>query len=292
MQKSERLWAILQALFVTVLWSVSWVLIKISLKDIPPLTFAGLRYTLAVFVLLPGLYKHKAHLRVLSQKDWLQLIILGLVFYTLTQGGQFLTLNYLEAVTFSLLLNFTSIIVAIIGIIVLNEIPSPRQWAGILIFIAGVAVYFYPSISLRENDLGFVFAGITVSANAASSLLGRSINRQKTIPPTVVTVVSMGIGALVLLGAGLAVEEFPALDPGNIAVIVVLGVVNTALAFTLWNRSLQILSAVESSIINNTMLIQIALLAWAFLGERLSSGDIIGLVLAAVGILLANLKSK
>ena len=66
--------------------------------------------------------------------------------------------------------------------------------------------------------------------------------------------------------------------------------VNTALAFTLWNRSLQEQSAVESSLINSTMLIQIALLAWLFLGEQLAPRDLVGLALASVGILIAQLK--
>jgi drug/metabolite transporter (DMT)-like permease len=40
--------AILQALLVTFLWSTSFVLIKIGLQDIPALSFAGLRYSLAL----------------------------------------------------------------------------------------------------------------------------------------------------------------------------------------------------------------------------------------------------
>ena len=44
--------AVLQALLVTFLWSTSWVLIKIGLADIPALTFAGLRYVLALLVLI------------------------------------------------------------------------------------------------------------------------------------------------------------------------------------------------------------------------------------------------
>ncbi|MBX3139302.1 MAG: EamA family transporter [Trueperaceae bacterium] len=47
--------AVLQALFVTLLWSSSWVLIKQGLGEIPPLTFAGLRYTLAATVLWAAL---------------------------------------------------------------------------------------------------------------------------------------------------------------------------------------------------------------------------------------------
>ena len=48
-----RLKAIVIALFVVFLWATSWVLIKIGLEEIPPLTFAGLRYVLAFIILLP-----------------------------------------------------------------------------------------------------------------------------------------------------------------------------------------------------------------------------------------------
>ena len=286
---SPRLRAILQALLVTFLWSTSWVLIKYALDEIPPLTFAGLRYTLAFIILLPGLWKHKAKVRALSAKEWRRLAALGLVFYTLTQGGQFLTLNHLEAVTFSLLLNLTTVLVAFFGIIVLREVPSRLQWGGIAIFIAGVLVYLMPALASGGKALGLALAGCTVCANAAAALMGRSVNRERTIPPLVVTVTSMGIGAIFLLGMGLAVEGLPALSPAGWTVVVWLSAVNTALAFTLWNRTLRILSAVESSMINNTMLAQIAVLAWLFLGERLGPVDVIGLVLAMVGALMVQM---
>jgi len=61
---SAHLRAALQALFVTGLWSTSWVLIKIGLRDLPPLTFAGLRYGLAFLCLLPFVL-HSSHRKVL-----------------------------------------------------------------------------------------------------------------------------------------------------------------------------------------------------------------------------------
>lgn len=290
MSLSPRFRAILQALFVTLLWSSSWVLIKLALDEIPPLTFAGLRYTLAFIVLLPGLWRHRAEMRALSTKAWRRLAVLGLVFYTLTQGGQFLTLDHLEPVTFSLLLNFTSVLVAFFGIIALREIPSRLQWAGIVLFIAGVLVYFLPVSDSGGRALGLALAGLTVCANAVAAVLGRSVNRGNRIQPLVVTGASMGVGAISLLGIGLAVQGLPPFSLAGWAIIVWLAVVNTALAFTLWNRSLQTLSAVESSIINNTMLVQIALLAWLFLGEQLSLRDVVGLGLATAGILISQLK--
>ena len=289
MRFSSRLRAILQALFVTFLWSTSWVLIKYALDEIPPLTFAGLRYTIAFIILLPGLWKHRVEVRALSTKEWRRLAALGLAFYTMTQGGQFLTLNHLEAVTFSLLLNFTTVLVALAGVIALREVPSRLQWGGIVTFMAGVLAYFYPVWIPDGKALGLTLAGITVCANAVATLLGRSVNRERAIPPLVVTIFSMGIGAIPLLGLGLAAQGLPTLSLTGWAIIVWLAVVNTALAFTLWNRTLRVLSAVESSIINNTMLIQIAVLAWLFLGERLATSDIAGLALATVGALMVQM---
>lgn len=281
--------AILLALLVTFLWSTSWVLIKNALDEIPPLTFAGLRYTLAVLILLPGLWRQQAVIVLLSAKDWGRLVALGLVFYTLTQGGQFLTLHHLEAITFSLLLNFTPVLVALIGIAALREVPSRWQWVGIVTFVAGALVYFSPASVRAGEALGLTIAGLTVCANAAASLLGRSANREGTIPPLVVTSISMGIGAIVLLGIGLVTQGLPPISASGWAVIGWLAVVNTALAFTLWNRTLQTLSAVESSVINNTMLMQTAVLAWLFLGERPSSRGVAGLILAMVGVLTVQM---
>jgi drug/metabolite transporter (DMT)-like permease len=290
MHKSDQTKAIFQALLVTFLWSTSWVLIKISLQDIPPIIFAGLRYTLAFILLIPAMVKQRSVFPTLTRRDWIQLIMLGVVFYALAQGGQYLTLMYLEPVPFSLLLNFTTVVVAVIGIFTLREIPTLLQWGGIAIFLGGVLLYFLPQGGFTGSTIGFILAGVTVTANAVAAIQGRGINRTKRIPPMIVTGISMGTGAALLLGTGVVVEPWPHLSWLNILVILWLGAVNTAFAFYLWNRTLQHLSAVDSSIINNTMLIQIATLAWIFLGEKLDWLEILGLALAAVGIFLANFR--
>src|SRR5690606_7541763 len=111
-QLSAHSRAVLQALFVTFLWSTSWVLIKVGLEDIPPLTFAGLRYFLAFLVLLPIVARRRrSHsAEPVRARDWRRLAILGLLYYTVTQGAQFLALSLLPAVTISLLLNFTTVV--------------------------------------------------------------------------------------------------------------------------------------------------------------------------------------
>ena len=176
--------------------------------------------------------------------------------------------------------------------VALKEIPTRLQWAGIVIALAGAGLYFGPSDPLRGAGIGFLFAGMTLLANTASGLLGRVVNRRRTLSSIVVTTISMGFGSLLLLGAGLGTQGLPTLTLRSWAIVLWLAVVNTALAFTLWNRTLRTLSATESSVINNTMMIQIAVLAWIFLGERLGALEIAGLAAAAVGTLLVLLKRR
>ena len=52
------------------------------------------------------------------------------------------------------------------------------------------------------------------------------------------------------------------------------------------------LSAMESSIINNTMLIQIALLAWLFLGETPTWRMVLGMVLAGLGTFIVEVRRQ
>ena len=284
--------AVIQALFVTFLWSTSWVLIKLGLEDIPALTFAGLRYALAFVCLLPLAARpaRRAGLRRLSRRDWARLSALGLVYYTVTMGTQYLGLERLPAVTASLLLSFSPIMVALLGIAFLAEPITRQQWGGIGLYLAGALVYFYPATIPTDQVIGLIIVFIGVIANALSAAMGRSINRAETIAPLIVTIVSMGVGGLALLVAGTTSQGMPALDGRSWAIIIWLAVVNTAFAFTLWNHTLRTLSAVESSVINNTMLIQIAVLAWIFLGEGLNERKIGGLALAAIGTLIVQVR--
>jgi drug/metabolite transporter (DMT)-like permease len=293
---SLRLRATLLAIFVTVLWSTSWVLIKIGLRgDLPPVTFAGLRYTLAFLCLAPFVLLNPTQrqaVKALTRSDWLKLSLLGLIFYTFTQGSMFLSLKYLPANMVSLLLNLTSVFVAIGGIFLLRERPSPFQWLGILLAFTGVCLYFLP-VNLPHAQVVGVAIGLTcMGLNVISTLFNREVNRHALLSPLVVTFISMGIGSLLMLLVGLLMEDAGRLTGQDWLIIAWLAVVNTALAFTLWNHSLQVLTAIESSILNGLMMPQIALLAYFFLGENLSTRALIGLGLVGIGTIIVHLKPR
>jgi drug/metabolite transporter (DMT)-like permease len=296
LKPSPQLTAVLQAIFVTVLWASSWVLIKLGLRaSLPALTFAGLRYVLAFLCLAPFVLlsaRNRAVMASLTRKDWTRLALLGVTYYTLTQGSQFLGLAYLPAAMVSLLLNLTPLVTGLFGIVFLREHPSRGQWFGIALTVLGVAFYFLPIDAGRLHMFGLVVALGGVLTNAASALLGREMNRLAILSPLIITFISMGIGSLLLLIIGIATQGLGTLDPGSWILIVWLAIVNTAFAFTLWNHTLRTLSAVESSIINSLMMPQIAVLAFVFLSEPLNGKEIAGLVLVGLGVLIVQLRRK
>ncbi len=281
------------ALLVVFLWATSWVLIKIGLEQIPALTFAGLRYVMAAVCLLPvaALARRRSTDLKLPRRSVGRLFLLGLLLYAVTQGAIFVALSYLPAVTVNLLWSFSTVGVALMGIVWLAERPTGFQWVGVTLATLGAVVYFYPVALPAGYAVGLIVSIVGVLANAAAAIIGRQVNRARDLHPLVVTATSMGFGSAVLLVVGIAVQGLPRIPLEGWAIIAWLAVVNTAFAFTLWNFTLRTLSATESSIINGTMLIWIPILAVLFLGETISGKELAGLVVAGVGTLLVQLRS-
>jgi len=236
--------------------------------------------------------KTKKEVSQLSKRAWVNFFLLGILFYAGTQGAIFVALAYLPAVTVNLLWSFSSVFVALLGIFWLSENPTLIQWSGIALAVAGAVIYFTP-VSIPENQsIGVIVAVIGILANAISSIMGRDINRSAKYHPLVVTVVSMGAGSITLLLFGLITEGMPIINLKSWGIIFWLALVNTAFAFTLWNHTLRTLAAMESSIINGTMMIWIPIFAILFLGENITGKEIVGLVIVIVGTLIVQLRSR
>lgn len=289
---SGHMTAVLQAILVVFLWATSWVLIKIGLGNIPALTFAGLRYVLAFLVLAMLALKPErlTRIRQLPRSAWVQLGILGLLYYTGAQGTQFIGLALLPAITMNLLLSFSVVVIALLGIVFLREHPHPLQWVGMALYLAGVLVYFTPVSLPASQILGIIVALAGVLTNAVASIMGRQVNRAGDLDPFTITLISMGIGAIVTLIVGVTTQGLPALGWQDWLVVAWLAVVNSAFAFTLWNHTLRTLSAMESGIINNLMMVFVPVLAWLFLNEGLTTRQGIGMLLAGAGILTVQLR--
>lgn len=293
-QAPSHLAAVLFALLITFLWSTSWVLIKWGMNDaLPPLTFAGLRYTLAWLSLAPVVLfnsRYRVELRALPRGMWLRLAWIGIVVYAITQGAQYLSLAYLPAVSTSLVLHLSGIVVAILGIAFLREIPTILQWAGVGLATAGMLLYFLPAQFPTGQWLGLFWAVVCMLANSASSILSREINTSTRHSAFVITFISMGVGSLLMFGLGLVTQGIGVLDGKQWLILIWLALVNTAFCFTLWNYTMRTLRALEANILLNLMVPQVAIMAWLFLGEGLEVKQIAGLLLVGAGTLIVQLR--
>jgi drug/metabolite transporter (DMT)-like permease len=283
--------AVLLAVIVTFLWSSSWIMVRWAIDDhgMSPILGAGLRYLLACVVLASVVAVRPADrssARRLERRDLVALVALGLLFYAVTQGAQVVAIASQPAATTSLVLAFTPLLVALVSQASLGERPTTSQVLGAGAIALGALLYL-------SGDLGMTLVGMAAAvaclgANVASSILGRAVNRSLRVPSRVVTTVSMAVGAIALVGVGLAVEGPPRLETEGWLLVAWMAVVNTALAFAWWNESLRHLSATESAAINNLMLLQIAALAWLLLGEAPGAIQWAGMILVTLGVLAAR----
>jgi drug/metabolite transporter (DMT)-like permease len=283
--------ALAAALAVTVLWSSSWVLIRAGLRQdrLPPLTFAGLRYVTAAAVLWVAVACNRTARGQLAGLTWHsagQLAVLGLVFYALTQGAQFVAIDSQPVATSSLFLTLTPLVVGLTSGRLLSERPGRAQAAAAVLVPAGALAYFTGTLGVTAA--GLAACAVALAANAGGSLLGRGINRDAATAPLLTTTVSMSIGAVVLLAAGAGSEGWPALSGQAMVIVAWLAVINTAVAFTVWNFSLRHLTAGESSAVNNAMLPQIGLLGWVFLGQAPGPWQWAGMLLVSAGVVIGQ----
>jgi drug/metabolite transporter (DMT)-like permease len=277
--------AVLQALFVTVLWSSSWVIIKFGLEEMPPLYYAALRYLIGSVLVVLVVFTNPSHrekVKLQNKSWWFILSLYGLFFITFTQGGQFLALSLLPAITVSFLLNLTPYLVVILSIPILKEKPSFFEILFFFIALIGILIYFFP-FNFESTSIPGILIGLgLVLVNALSSIMGRSINREDKTHPVIITAISMSIGTVFLILAALIFESLPVLSLTSWIMIIWLGVVNTALAFTIWNKAMQRIRAMDISIINSTMFPQIILLSIIFLDELPLMNEWIGLIILVI----------
>lgn len=288
--------AIALAVFVTFLWSTSWILIKVGLQreQLEPVSFAGLRYGLAALILLPLGWPALRRARPWAAGRGLMLraAVLGLLLYAVAQGAQFVALDVLPAASVSLVLSSTPVAVALLSRRHGTEGATRIQALGIGVLVAGVLLYFGLGAIPAGALLGVAVAAVGMLATAVGAQLGRTLARDAMDAfggAVALTGLTMAIGAAVLLAGGVALEGVPQLSATGWLICGWLAVVNTAFAFTIWNHTMRRLTAIESSVLNTAMLVQIAILAWVFLGEALDLRQIAGLSLALGGVLLVQI---
>ncbi len=269
------------------IWSSSFVFIKMGLVYLKPMTLAGMRYFTA-FILLVPIMSYRGELRrKLTRAQWIDLFLMGLCAYTLANGALFWGLKYIPAITGSFLFSLLPLPVLFLGILWLREMPKGWQIVGILVAMGGSALFFSPGLAAGEPfAVGVVSLGVL--AFAFYGILSRSSAKDGRVSMIQLTAIPLGFGGGLLLLLGVVIEgAFRPSLPG-LALVLWLAVINTILAYLFYYRSLRVLTALELHIILNLSPLGTALLAALLLGERLTLTQIIGMFTVIIGVTLVQ----
>ena len=208
---APRKLAIVAAFFtLCVVWSSTWLAIKIGLRDLPPISYAAIRFLIAIVVLL-AVSIGRARLLPRNRTEYIILAWTGVLMFTVNYGLLF----WGELHVSSGLAAVLQATIPIFGMVFAHlMLPSePLRWqrlAGAFVALAGVAV-----ICARLLDFSGPMAfwgGLGIVVGAAGAAYSNVLLKQRPIQlgPAMIAAWQMIFGTVPLLLIGWTVEGNPA----------------------------------------------------------------------------------
>jgi drug/metabolite transporter (DMT)-like permease len=273
---------------VVTIWSLNLSLVKISLKEIPPLPYNGIRLLLSSLVLLAGLLLIERNLRVRKQ-DLPKIILLSLSGYTLYQ---YLFIRGIALTTVSntaVIFGSTPIMISLLSSFFKHEKIKPLGWLGIVLGFIGIYLVISGRVggfSLSRNTWkGDLLLFLAVFLWAHYSVSARPLLR--IYSPLKFTTMTMGLGSLFFFPFSLSgLKTLPYADISLKAWLCLLfsGVFSLSLALVLWFFSVLKVGNSQTAVYSNLQPILAIVFAYLLLGERASSSLLLGAGVVFVGI--------
>lgn len=269
------------------LWSTGFLGAKFGLPHAEPLAFLFVRYLLVV-ALMASIALLFAAPWPRDRRQWFHIGISGLLVHALYLGGVFVAIGAgLPAGITALIVGLQPLLTATLAGRLLGEAVLPRQWAGLALGFAGVALVVAQKLEsgIAPAALWPAFAallGITAGTlyqkKFAPHFDWRSGSVAQFLPSAVVT------GAVVLATDGYRIEwtgEFM-FALGWLVLVLSVG------AISLLNWLIRHGSAVNVASLFYLTPPTTALLAWLLFGETLGALALVGMALAVTGVYLAR----
>jgi drug/metabolite transporter (DMT)-like permease len=267
-----------------VIWGVPYLMIRVAVRELAPVTLVFLRTGIAALLLLP-LAAARGELRPLLSR-WRPFLA-----YTAVEVAiPWLLLARAETKLSSSLTGLLIAGVPLVGAVVVSltgerERQGGRRWLGLLIGLAGVAALIGLDAG-RTNAVALAeIGGVVIGYALGPIILVRSLAQ---LPPLGVVAASLGLSALVY--APLAAVDWPATTPSAHVLESVLGLalLCTALAFLLFFALIAELGPVRATVITYVNPAVAALAGVTVLNEHVTGGMIVGFLLILTGCLLAT----
>jgi len=286
----QRTKVIFWLVVICIIWGSTWLAIKVGLATVPPLLAAALRFILASVILYVMMVVRKERLpsgRVFKRLTvFLGVMAFGIP-YALVYWGQKLIPSALASILFA---SYPFFVALFSHMFLPNEKMNALKVLAVIIGFAGVYVIFSGEVSLEADIALGGMAAIVMSAVIQAISLVFLKKHGEPFSPISVNFISMSIGALLLMVASIAVEDYSSVSFTNAAVlsIVFLAVFGNVVAFVSYFWLVKHIEAVLLSMTSFvTPIISVALGAFV-LNETLSPRIFGGATLVLCGILAAN----
>lgn len=275
------------AVLVAILWGLNFVAIDIGLHpgggDVPPLLFVAMRF---VLVVIPWIF-------FIPKPDvsWKAIIGVGLFM----SAGQFGLLYLAMALGMpaglaSLVLQAQVLLTVLLAALFLGERPGPRQLAGVVLGVAGLAV-----VAVGRSAVAPLLPFLIVLAAALSWAAGNVIARKARAASGLGLVVWSGAVvplplfslSLVVDGPGAVLGTLGHLQAPTMLSALYTAVFASLVGYGIWNRLLA--SHPSSAVVPFTLLVPVVGMgtAWLVLAEIPTPTEIAGGMLLLAGVATA-----
>ncbi len=284
--KAKVVWLVLCAI-----WGSTWLFIKLGLEDLPPLSFAGIRFVVATALLGGVLLARRAPLPR-SRTDWGLIALVGVLSFTLNYGLLFWGEQHISSGLAAVL----QATIPAFGLVIAHvHVPGERltllKVVGVMLGIFGVAVVF--SNQFHAGGRMALWGSAAIVVGAFSTAYGNVLVKARAshVDPTVLAAGQMGFGMLPLLGIGVWTEGNPfefRWTPVAVLCLLYLAVVGSAVAFQLFYWLVRHMDVTKTMLIALVTPLIAVTLGMVTLGEELTWRTVAGgvCILAGVGLIV------
>ena len=291
-------------LVMVLIWAGNYSLVKVVLRDVPPLGFNAARLTVASAVFLVtltaafwlgpsqagGVAGVMTRPGRLSRRDWVVLALLGFVGHFVYQllfiGG----LARTTVANSALIIGCSPVAIALVTAIVGHERIGRLHWAGAALSVSGLYLVAGRGAAVaRASAAGDAMMLGAVCCWAVYTVYSRPLLARHS--PLVVTATSMIFGTVFLLATtgwqlvGMDWRRVSALDW---AAVVASAVFALNLAYLIWYTAVQRIGNARTSMYSNLVPVTAMAIAWVGVGEPVELVKLAGAGLILSGVVLTR----
>ena len=270
-------------------WGSLYVVSKIALRTIPPVTVLAMRYLVAIPALFL-LLKLRGALRRVVKRHLLSIGAIGFTGYFASFCLQMLGINRLTGSVSSLLGAMNPIFIPVLAAVFLGEALTIAKVLCVAVSMTGVAIIV--GVGGTVDFFGAVLMLTSVLLWSSASIIIRML-RGAYDPMQVAMMAMMAALPFTLCWAGIELQSNACtLTLEAVLAVLFMGLVGTATAHSLWNYSLSKMDASFCSMFYPLQPLTSSVLGVLILGEAITANFVIGGVIICCGILAAVLSAK